>query len=112
MPLLAGIFVLVAVVISILTAINYHPVLKISWWYYPISFVFGNCLTFLWWWLMAAVGRDDKKVFFSGLIWDVVLTGMSLLIPVLYFDVRPNRLAAWGVALIVAGLVLLKFGHD
>lgn len=92
------------------SVIAYCSYVKFSNQYYPfiIAIVFGslsNCT----WMYIAQNGTSSKDILTKGLMWDFMITGIYLAIPLILLDIPGlswyNKL---GVIIILIGLVLLK----
>lgn len=99
------VYVLFAIASAICTVLNYRY--KDESWYLPALFLVCNCFTALWFWLTRYL-KTDQDMLVAGLIWDAVLTVVSLVIPLIFYKVQLDWRFVVGLGLVVVGLVLLK----
>lgn len=107
----AGQLVSVAAVVTLLmvayTYTTYSEDFKRSPWYFPAGFALGVLLSLIWT-TLAYLVRDRQRLFLISAVWDVTQAVACAALPCLMFGVRLNAWSALGLALVVAGLVVLK----
>lgn len=88
----------------------YRPDWMGRWWYTPAFGVLSLLVGLLFGWAVQRVG-DQKQVYAFNLAWDAVVVVAYVLLPLAAFGVRLT-IAGWvGLALIVAGTILVKVSH-
>ena len=65
-------------------------------------------------WLYGVKSLNNKvHIFWLGITFDVIVTATSILIPVIFFDLRFNKVIWLGIGLILIGLFVIKeFGLE
>jgi multidrug transporter EmrE-like cation transporter len=75
--------------------------------YYAIGLLFSFIANASWL-TVAAKSPTQNQTTLYGLYWDSMLTGIFLLIPILFFGVRFTGLQSLGVGMVILGIVLTK----
>lgn len=86
---------------------SYSSFGKSSAWAYPVALISGLMANAAWMHLARSV-NDSTKLAILGLYWDLMLTGIYLAVPILFFGARFGTIQALGIALIFIGIVLVK----
>lgn len=76
-----------------------------------LFFVMGLALALvsnLLWLYGVKVLNQREHIFWLGISFDVIVTATSILIPVLFFGLRFNKLTWVGIAFILLGLIIIK----
>lgn len=75
----------------------------------PIAAMSGTVSALLW--AMAIRCIDDNHgIYVYDLIWDAMLTLIFILVPIVWFGVRFNKVEVIGITLVGIGLLVLKAG--
>lgn len=90
-------------------SISFIEPLKRSAWFYPIGLILALIANIIWLHI-ARTTLDKELVYIRGLVWDAMIVGAYVAIPVIFFGVRLSGVALLGVTLIITGLVLTKLG--
>lgn len=89
--------------------LSYHPAYKRAPWF-PAAVALLSVLTGLLWAWVARRAESDRQLYSVGVAWDAVtILGYSLL-PLVAFGVRLSPWSLCGLALVVAGACLVKWG--
>ena len=87
--------------------VSYSNGLKQTQWYFPLGMLLAIIVNFLW--LYIAKNSPDKDVLYvRALIWDSMIVGAYVLVPLLFYNVRPTGYTLAGCTFIVIGLILTK----
>ncbi len=90
---------------------TYHPLIRTTRLYWLIGLsaaLIGHVL-----WAYLARKLNDVGVFKFALVWDAGFTLVSLLVPMLLFQLRVNYLGIFGVFLIcLGGFIVKEFGFE
>jgi uncharacterized membrane protein len=98
------------VIYVICAYLTYKEEWRNEWWYIPVSCTFGTVLVFIWYYVVKYIG-DRDRIYFYSLCWDAILIGVYYFLPILFFGVKLDRYGVVGLALMTAGLILLKVKH-
>ena len=86
---------------------SYSTWLKESKIYFPLGILAAIIANFIW--LSIAKSEVNPSVLMiKGLVWDAMLTGCYLLVPILFFNARFTFVQGLGVILVIIGLLLTK----
>lgn len=88
-------------------ALSYSDKAKASAWYYPLGLALAFAANYLWLYI-AKTTPEKSQIYLAGLLWDSMIVGCYVLIPVLFYGVRFGFLTALGICLVVSGLILTK----
>lgn len=78
---------------------------------YSISFIaITGMLSGLLWGVLAKNTTNNDLLIKYGLYWDIGVTLIYAIIPIIFFDVRPSTNVYLGGLLALVGLVLIKLG--
>jgi len=87
--------------------LSYSDKMKASPWFFPLGLLFAAICNFIWLYIAKnTVTKHD--IYMAGLLWDSMIVGPYVLIPVLCFGVRFAPLNMLGVAMVIAGIILTK----
>ena len=101
---------LVAILLIISCVLGYSDAFRGSQFYYPICFTIGTVLNAVWYWVVQYIGSDKHRLYVYSVIWDAVIVAVFYLIPLFFCDVHLSKWGILGLALIIGGLALIKFG--
>lgn len=90
-----------------LASLSYSKDLQSKPWYLPVGLVLA-VLANLVWLVIARREPTPEGLLIKGLIWDVLLTGCYLIIPILFYQVQLTLIQIFGIILIVSGMILTK----
>jgi len=91
----------------VLALASYSPLGKSSAWAYPLALASGLMANSAWMHLARSV-NDSTRLAILGLYWDLMLTGIYLAVPVLFFGARFGIIQTLGIVFIFIGIVLVK----
>jgi len=100
LPLFGLAFLLYALTV----AISFYKPFHHSPWYLPVGWVLAIG-TMSCWQLVAKWGPD--RIYQNAAIWDVMVMGLFLFIPILFFDTQLTWRTGLGITLLLTGCVLL-----
>lgn len=105
--MVAAIFGTIFVIYCFLAAIAYMPSVKNSPYYYWVGLGAALITNFLWLYLSKET-HDPKLINKYAYMWDGVIVLTASLIPIFFFNVRPEGTHLLGIAFVLIGMVLLK----
>lgn len=88
--------------------LSYSASMKTTKWYFPLGLLAAIAVNFIWLFL-AKHSLDHKQIYLRGLIWDSMIVGCYVIIPILFYQVRLTGYTAIGAGLILTGIALTKF---
>jgi hypothetical protein len=101
---------LVGFVIYILSVVvSYSNGLKQTHWFFPIGLILAVIVNFLWLYIAKESPLKDQ-LYVRALIWDSMIVGAYVLVPLVLYGVRPTGYTLAGCVFIVLGLILTKLG--
>jgi drug/metabolite transporter (DMT)-like permease len=80
---------------------------KQRWWYIPLGILCGMCTNFLWFLAMKYVPCKQKSYILT-VCWEAAIVTIYFGAPLLFFGVKIDRWTAAAIALVVAGILMLK----
>lgn len=101
------IFLTIFVIYCILATIPYVPKIKNSSYYYYLGLGFAFITNSLWLYL-SKITTDFNTIHKYSFIWDGIILLTAAIIPIIFFNVKPEGLHLIGILLIMAGMILLK----
>lgn len=105
---LIGLFILGWVFYMSAAVVAYHPSIKsATMLYYGLGLVIA-LLCNITWLFIARHSETAAQIYYRGLVWDSLIVGSYVLVPILFFGVRLSLQASLGLVLIVIGLFLSK----
>jgi hypothetical protein len=78
--------------------------------FFACSMAVGVLYAFLWYW-SARVTGSKEDFFFLVLLWDLIYILVFYFVPIALFGVRMDPWGLWGLAIVVAGFLVMKMGH-
>ncbi len=106
-PFALGAMVLALIVYAVSIWAMYNPSIRTTRMYWVIGMSAAICGHAIWT-VVAQKLDDDAGLFMYALLWDIGFTAVSVAVPALLFELRVSTLGYVGVALIIAGGLLLK----
>ena len=103
-PYLIG---LITYILSVV--VSYSTALKQTQWYFPIGLALAFVANFIWLYI-AKNSFDKESLFVRGLVWDSMIVGAYVIVPLTLYSVRPTGYTLIGCTFIVIGLILTKLG--
>ena len=76
-------------------------------WIWLIGFTISGAEGVLWFWLVRCMPNKESTLIIS-LVWDVLMTSVFIIVPILMFHVRLDWKTSIGFAFCVVGLIILK----
>lgn len=99
----------VGLVLAVGSWLTYHPAAKVGW-RVPLALAALAGANGLIWGLIARWAASPRQLYTVGVCWDVLNVAAYSLLPLFVFGVRLTPAAALGVALVVAGACMVKWG--
>ena len=87
--------------------LSYSYKLKASSLFFPIGLTLALIVNYLWLYI-AKISINKHDIYLRGLVWDSMIVGCYVLIPILFYGVKFNITTAIGIGLVVLGLILTK----
>jgi multidrug transporter EmrE-like cation transporter len=90
-----------------LATASYSKSFQASRWYLPVGIAAAVLANFIW----LSIARSEpsaSSLVIKGLIWDVILTGTYLLVPILWFGAALTNLQCVGIGFVILGIILTK----
>jgi hypothetical protein len=87
--------------------LSYNKAVHSKYWYLPLGTFLGVISNFFWCYATKILEGKNQLYFFS-LLWDSMIVSIYCFLPLLFFDVKLNKMAYLALFLIVSGLILLK----
>jgi multidrug transporter EmrE-like cation transporter len=100
---------LAAVLYSMYNYLTFSPSLKDSNYVLPLGLICVLLANTIWIYLSKST-QDPSKLLQYGIYWDVLITGLTILLPVLVFSAKLSPVQIVGLVMVVAGLVTIKVG--
>ena len=85
----------------------YLPAIKDSNYYIPIGLITSNLACIMWLYI-AKLLKSKQDVLFYGAVWDALIMAAYCIVPLIFFSVPITRLGVLGIAMVVAGICVLK----
>lgn len=104
------IFLTAVFIYAVYAAIAYSPI-KESKWYIPLGLVLALSCNFLWL-VLSRLAGPNTHVMFWALLLDIGIILTQLAVPIVFFGVRMTPSGYLGIAMAVAGVLILKMSMD
>ena len=89
--------------------VSYSTSLKQTNWYFPIGLSLAIVANTMWLYIAKHSSvKDDLYV--RGLVWDAMIVSAYVIVPLIWYGVRPTGYTLAGCIFIVIGLILTKLG--
>lgn len=100
-------FLIGILVYSLVAVTSYSETVKASPYYFAFGIALGVIANFCWLHI-ARQETDPSKLVLTGLYWDIMLTVVYMIIPMMFFGARLTLTQGLGVAAILLGIILTK----
>lgn len=87
--------------------VSYTDQIKTSNWYYPLGLSLALAANAVWMWI-AKADTNASSLLTKALIWDVIVTVVTVAFPLFVFGARLTLQQSLGLVLLLVGLVLVK----
>lgn len=87
--------------------VSYSVGLKQSNWYFPVGLTLAIIVNILWLYI-AKHSPDKNELYIRALIWDAMIVGAFVVVPLVMHGVRLSGWTLVGCIFIIIGLVLTK----
>lgn len=92
--------------------ISYHPAIRSHQYFYLFGLSLALFSNLLWLYGVRYLNNKDH-IFWLGISFDIIVTATSIIIPILFFDLKFNRFVWLGIVLLLIGLLIIKqFGIE
>jgi len=88
--------------------LGYKENLRSQWYYGPVLVfisIVGNTL----WVFYLKSNPIKEKVFFGGMLWDLLLTLSYVIVPLVFTGIKLNSVSYIGLFLLLTGITILKY---
>jgi hypothetical protein len=100
-------FVISTIITAIYTFAVYNTAFKGWSLFYPVGMSMGMSMTICWLIIVRYCGAKES-LFLYSISWDIMITVLSLLIPICWYGIKFHPVSWAGIGLIVAGVGILK----
>jgi len=105
-------FMLIAgVLYGVFSWVTFNDEIRNSRYFWFYGLVYAVLANFSWSILVKSLS-NHKHIAYYSLAWDVLMAVVTLAVPVIFFDMRFSRISMIGIALIIAGTLVMKLGES
>ena len=101
------VLVIATILYCICAYITYQEEVRKQWWFIPFGVLLGTTLATMWFLTIRYIG-DKQRIYVFSLFWDTIMWSIYYILPAVFFGVKLNSWTSFGLALIVAGLLVVK----
>lgn len=88
--------------------ITYNDFTRNQWWFVPLGVLLGLIGSFVWYYTCKVV-EDKERILVLSLVWDSILIAVYYGMPILFFNVKLDKISTIGAIFILVGIIILKF---
>jgi len=87
--------------------ISYSDAWRKSGWFIPVGVVIGLIASTCWFILVKYV-NNNQRIYVYSLFWDAIICWSFYVVPLIFFNIKIDRWGFLGLAMMVAGLTIIK----